>query len=143
MRREIEELKREVQRQQRIITNLTFRHLLENLPPRAPKITSSTARWTDLFSNALRSAQDHSHLGRETHPLHDVLRKYHNTTQIKNVGIGLYGTFSTNIHHFSNQFTVIDSQWNAPEADIMKALTPLPSNIVAAGIDWQKERERY
>lgn len=33
LRREIEELRSENQRQQRIISNLTFRHLLENLPP--------------------------------------------------------------------------------------------------------------
>lgn len=57
--------------------------------------------------------------------------------------MSLYSTFSTNIHYFNSQYTVVESQWNALEYDIMKALMPIPSNVTIDGVDWQKERERY
>ncbi|KAK4551642.1 hypothetical protein LTR86_011016 [Recurvomyces mirabilis] len=60
LRLEIEELRKQNRAQQRIITNLTFRHLLENLPPVSVKGMSVTARWTDFFKKALRTAQAQS-----------------------------------------------------------------------------------
>lgn len=143
LRREIEELRKATQTQQRIITNLTFRHLLENLPLPTGKSVSSTARWTSFFKHALKNAHNQSHANIQQHPLHAVLQKHASLVQVEAVGTSLYSTFSTNIHHFSSQYTVIESQWNALESDIMKALTPLPSNVTATDIDWQKERMRY
>jgi hypothetical protein len=143
LRREIEELRSENQRQQRIIANLTFRHLLENLPPTSSKKMTSTARWTEFFKNAMESSKSRSENASQKHPLDALLSKYRNASQIERIGVGLYSTFSTNIHSFNSQYTVIESQWNTLECDIMKALVPTPSNVTADGIDWQKERERY
>lgn len=70
-------------------------------------------------------------------------RKYANVGQIEAVGTGLYSTLSTNIHHFSGQFLVLDGQWNTLESDIMKALVPVPSRLTVEGVDWQREKERY
>jgi hypothetical protein len=143
LRREIEGLRSENQRQQRIISNLTFRHLLENLPPTSSKKMTSTARWTEFFKNAVESSKSRSENASQKHPLDALLSKYRNTSQIERVGVTLYSTFSTNIHYFNSQYTVIESQWNTLECDIMKALVPMPSNVTADGTDWQKERERY
>ncbi len=143
LRREIEELRRESLLQQRIITNLTFRHLLENLPPATTKHRSATVRWTDFFRDALKKVQNQSQMNSQPHPFDALLHKYTNTTQIETVGTGLYGTLSTNIHHFSSQYTILGDQWNALEYEIMQALTPIPSNIPAGEPDWQKERQRY
>lgn len=139
LRREIEDLRKTTQSQQRIITNLTFRHLLENLPP-AANGTTSTARWSSFFRSALNNVPKQGH---HMHPLKDILLKYSNSKQIETVGVGLYGTFSTNIHHFTSQYAIIDSQWNALEMDIMKALVPLPSNATLTEVDWSEERKRY
>jgi len=143
LRREIGALKSEIQMQQRIISNLTFRHLLENLPPASTKKMSSTARWTDFFKHAIQISKFRSASMSPPHPLDALLCKYGDVNQVERVGIGLYSTFSTNIHYFNSQYTVAESQWNALEYDIMKALVPASSNITADGIDWQKERERY
>lgn len=77
------------------------------------------------------------------HPLDALLGKDHNAGQVESVGVGLYSTFSTNTHHFNSQYTVVESQWNTLEYDIMRALVPISSNITADGIDWKKERGRY
>lgn len=77
------------------------------------------------------------------HPLIPVLMKYNRPKQIADVGTSLYSTLSTNIHHFSAQFVVLDDQWNILEADILKALTPLPQNAEETGIEWERERLRY
>lgn len=140
--REIEALRSENQMQQRIISNLTFRHLLENLPPASKKM-SSTARWTDFFQKAMKTSKSRSGDVSPPHPLDALLGKYRNAGQVESVGVGLYSTFSTNIHHFNSQYTVVESQWNTLEYDIMRALVPIPSNITTDGIDWEKERERY
>lgn len=143
LRREVEKLKMESQMQQRIIANLTFRHMLENLPPGTTDKTSSTARWADFFTKTLQNAQNQTRPDSELHPLHAVLRKYKDTTQIAAVGTGLYRALSTNIHQFSGQYTISKAQWNALEYDIMQALTPLPSNIALGEVDWQRERQRF
>lgn len=143
MRQEVDELKRENQTQQRIITNLTFRHLLENLPPPPSKRMSSSARWPHFFRNALKTAQNQTGTESPPHPLASVLRKYPNASQLETVGVRLYSTFSTNIHCSSSQYTVADSQWNSLEGDIIKAFIPAPSNDNADGTDWQGERQRY
>lgn len=143
MRREVEKLKIESQIQQRIIASLTFRHLMEHLPPGTTKKMSSTACWGDFFMNALKNAQSQKRTNLEPHPLNALLRKDKDTTQIATVGTVLYSTLSTNIHHFSGQYTISEGQWNALEYDIMRALAPLSSNIALGEVDWQKERQRF
>lgn len=126
--------------QQRIITNLTFRHLLEKLPP--PSATATSA-WDAFFRTAVHNAQQKRKQGRTDHPLISVLNKYQRVGQIEAVGKNFYGTLSTNIHHFSTQFEVLDDQWNMLEADILRAITPLAENQGETGTDWAKERLRY
>lgn len=76
-------------------------------------------------------------------PFHALLLKYTNMTQVETVGIGFYGTLSTDMHHFRSPYTIFDDQWTALEYDIMHAITPIPSNTTAGETDWQKERQRY
>ena len=129
--------------QSRIITNLAFRHLLETLPTLGADHSSATVKWQAFFRTALKTAQTQQARGQIDHPLLPVLRKYNRPKQIEDVGKSLYSTLSTNIHHFSAQFVVLDDQWNTLEVDILKALTPLPQNETEIGIDWERERLRY
>ncbi len=143
LRKEITRLNNINRAQQRIITNLAFRHLLEMLPTSSAKPLSATAKWHTFFQTASKAAQIQQARGQMDHPLIPVLRKYDRPKQITDVGISLYSTLSTNIHHFSAQFVVLDDQWNMLEADILKALTPLNQNKMQTGIDWERERLRY
>lgn len=143
LRKEIEELRSANRCQQRIITNLAFRHLLEKLPLPDTKSSSATAKWRGFFQDALKAAKEHHGRNQTAHPLIPVLKKHPSKSQIENVGINLYSTLSTNIHHFTGQFKVLDDQWNILEADILRALTPLDENETGTGIDWNKERQRY
>jgi len=143
LRKEIEELRNLNRSQQRIITNLAFRHLLEVLPARSAKPTSATTTWNAFFQTALKEAQEQHERGQMGHPFIPVLKKYRRVKHIENVGTSLYNTLSTNIHHFSGQFKVHDDQWNMLEADILRALTPLAENETESGINWEMERLRY
>jgi hypothetical protein len=143
LREEITRLNNINRAQQRIITNLAFRHLLEMLPTSSAKPLSATAKWHTFFLTALKTAQTQQARGQMDHPLLPVLRKYDRPKQIADVGANLYSTLSTNIHHFSAQFVVLDDQWNTLEADILKALTPLAQNKRETDIEWERERLRY
>jgi hypothetical protein len=143
LREEIQELRNANRAQQRIITNLTFRHLLEMLPPPKDRLTSATSQWESFIYTALEKAQKQLSEEHMSHPLVPVLKKHNRLKQIKNVGKHLYATLSSNIHHFSGQFTVLSDQWNTLEADLLRALVPLPGNCTEAGVNWEKERLRY
>lgn len=143
LRAELDKLRNVNRAQQRIITNLAFRHVLEMLSASHAKHPSATARWSAFFRKALKEAQAQHERGQTNHPLMPLLRKYDRPKQIEDVGVNLYSTLSTNIHHFSQQFVVIDDQWNTLEADILKALNPLARNELEASVDWVQERLRY
>ena len=96
-------------RQQRIITNLTFRHVLETLPGPRPKYTSSTKHWQTFWTNAIQNARNPKNMSTAIHPLQSLLQQF-NPRDIERVSGDLYGTLSTNIHHYSGEFDVKDSQ---------------------------------
>ena len=143
LREEINRLHNVNRAQQRIITNLTFRYLLEMLPTSGAMPSSATAKWNQFFRTAISTAKTQLAQGQIGHPLIPLLRKYDRPKQIADVGANLYSTLSTNIHHFSGKFKVLDDQWNILEADILKALMPLPENNKEIGVEWERERLRY
>jgi hypothetical protein len=143
LRKEIETLRNTNLAQQRIITNLIFRHIFEMLPSSVPTSMSATAKWSSFFRKSLANAQTQLEQGQRDHPLIAVLEKYNRPQQIEAIGVNLYGTLSTNIHHFSGETTILADQWNVLEADILVAFTPLPQNETDAGINWDQERTRF
>ena len=63
-------------------------------------------------------------------------------TQIQEVGEGLYGILSTNIHHFQGVYNVDPSQWDELRGEILQGLCPM--HFRADGrLDWDLERARY
>ncbi len=140
--------------QQRIITNLTFRHTLEALPgPRLADskgnpINSSTAHWRRFWNDAWNNAQSQASSDSSSstkHPLSPLFDRFDRQTQrqIKILGEGLYGTLSTNIHHFSGGFEVNEDQWDVLQAAILRAITPITTRKDDGSIDWDLERQRY
>ena len=127
--------------QSRIISNLSYRFLLERLPGPTPKNVSNTAHWQAFWSQALHNAS-----GSTNHPLAVLLERFGNdkrmVSQIQKVGEGMYGTMSTNIHHFRGVYNVDPSQWDELPGAILQALSPMNFNADGS-IDWSLERARY
>ena len=145
---EVERLKDLCRTQQRIITNLTFRHTLEALPgprltdPRGNPTLSSTAHWRRFWNNAWHNVQRQAS---ENHPLWPLLQRFDQPTQrqIQVIGGDLYGTLSTNIHHFSGEFAVNEDQWDVLQAAILHSLTPTTARRQDGSVNWDLERQRY
>lgn len=147
----VDEQKEQLFIQQRIITNLSFRHVLEALP--GPKPTgkkgkpapSSTAQWQNFWEKTCKNAQTQKSSASgssPSHPLEPLLAKY-GFNLVKNVGDGLYGTLSTNIHHYSGEYKIIDHQWDKLPGDILKAIIPTQPRREDGSVDWNSEKERF
>jgi hypothetical protein len=125
--------------QSRIITNLSYRHLMEHLP--CHKSGSNTANWKAFWRHALQNAGQNAE-----HPL-AVLRTRFGSDQrmleqIQKVGEDMYSTLSTNIHHFQGVYNMEPSQWDELPGAILQALAP--KNLTAdGGVEWVAERSRY
>ena len=143
LRKEIEGLRGTARQQQRIITYLSFRHMLEMLPPPSSAATSSTAKWKTFYVSALQKAQTMQKQQNLSHPFTALLQKYPKVKQIEETGTNLYGTLSTNIHHYAGEFKVESDQWDSLQVDLMTALIPLAHNKTDAGVDWSQERQRF
>ena len=178
LRAEIESLKETCRTQQRIITNLTFRHTLEVLPGPKPTnakgnpVVSSTDHWRNFWTNGWNNAialeaQAQSQglpakatsstantaatsaiaapIPISTHPFNALLNKFDKNTrrQVDKIGSELYGSLSTNIHHFTGQFTINDDQWDVIPAAILHAIAPVTPRSPGGGVDWNQERLRY
>lgn len=143
LRKEIEELRRTTRKQQRIITNLSFRHLLEMLPPPSTGPATSTVRWKSFFVGALLKAQTVQAQQGTGHPLVPLLKKYPKLKQLEEAGTNLYGTLSTNIHHYTGEFRIEEDQWDALQVDLLTALVPQAQNQSDTGVDWNQERRRF
>lgn len=142
--REIRTLEEKRLEQQRIITILLFRHVLESLP--GPKSTkgSQTQKWEAFWQEAWgKGTKD------PKHPLFPVREKYKRKgmkgadadKKIKAVGSELYSTLSTAIHqHNEGEITLSRTQHSPDEADILLAL--IPDNFRLKDADWNEARKR-
>ena len=120
--------------QNRIVANLTIRHILERLPPRSSK--HEKTNWDDFWKRAVDEA-----IGKVDTPLSKLVESYAlqneknpkappNVESIKKTGgAALYGALSTKIHHFKGEYKWQKDQWHILEWDILKAITPLTENI--------------
>ena len=139
-------MEKEVRKQKKILASLTFRHILEHLPP--PSEKKEKESWNKFWRDAVKQANTG-----EADPLTDVVRLYGRYEQGRTVdyinitgGSALYSALSTNIHQYmdKNFYEFEPDQWNALEAEIFKALKPQPQNVHPDGsVNWEQERLRY
>lgn len=142
---EVARLRDTCRKQQRIITNLSFRHALEALPDRSltdvngRPINSSTARWKRFWEITWNNATPNS-----GHPLSPLFDRFDPPTQrhIQRIGHDLYSILSTNIHHYNGEFAIDDDQWDVSQAAILHAITPTARNHDGS-VDWDAERRRF
>lgn len=147
---EIKTLTQEKREQARIITCLTFRHLLERLPG-GPN-TNSTREWqtflnNDILPNAEYDSRNglNRKTGELTHPVAAVVSKFDGKFYNKFIDSArnLYSRLSTNIHQFEGKRFEVNGDWDPHELLLMRALTPHEDNIKNGEVDWDDERKRH
>lgn len=143
LRDRIKEMELELGHQRRIITCLTFRHILERLPPHPKKRMEYTNDWANFWSNAMKSAEKS---GDDEHPLASLLNQFGTTPgseTVEEVAQAMYGTLSTNIHHFKGEgiYEVRDDQWDVLPCAILRAI--VPQSKKDGSVDWVEERKRF
>ncbi|KAH7128158.1 hypothetical protein B0J11DRAFT_524292 [Dendryphion nanum] len=139
------EAQAQIRKQGRILTNLNYRHLLENLPPREGKL--ETTAWAEFWGEAVKQANE----GRQS-PLSKMVNEYRRIeksgkTSVENItkiGGGLYSIMSTNIHNYGKggSFSYEPDQWNAMDNDILEGLKPIEVHVNGT-VDWVRERLRF
>jgi hypothetical protein len=125
-----------------------FRHLLENLPPHPKKRMEYSNDWSNFWTTAVQAARASTN---DKHPLTGLINRFGTSPgieEIQKVGGDLYGTLSTNIHHFRGDgiYDVKQDQWDVLPGEILRAIIPqkLPEHAVGdMGVDWEQERERF
>ena len=110
---QVDELRALTRKWQRIITNLTYRHLMEHLPgsnqlnAQGKPCTTSTDRWKSFVAQALQKAHEADEAS--SHPLAKALTRFSSKAarrQLETVGKDLYGTVSANIYAFNAEYQV-------------------------------------
>ena len=142
--------------QDRIMTNLAFRHLMENLPERITK--NEANNWDDFWRKAVEQAKRVEAINRAvdqeikfTHPLSKLIQRYgdkndaefRNLGQIISTGSRLYSTLSINIHQHTGGYDARPDQWDSLPYSILSAIAPLAEKIDNGKVNWEAERARF
>lgn len=140
------EQSQKLREQERILSCLAFRHILERLPFHRTK--NEANNWTEFWEKAVKEANKPD--GRVT-PVTQIIRSHGiyeqgpdkpaNITQIKNVGSALYNTLRTNIHHFTGEYKLGRDQCDVLPRKILEAIVPETTNDGI--ISWETERYRF
>ncbi|CAF9911271.1 MAG: hypothetical protein HETSPECPRED_000287 [Heterodermia speciosa] len=161
----LEETAREWTRMQ---ATLSFRHVLERLPP--PSDKKESANWADFWKKAVEEAtkpgakntelarivKDYRTLKGDSkdatknaskdatkNASKDATKDIYDHAKVRNTGAGLYSGFSENIHHYTGYYDLQPSQWDILQWKILKLLTPLAENIEDGEVQWDRERLRF
>jgi hypothetical protein len=143
----ISELNNPIIRQQRMITALAFRSVLENLS-KMSKGSQPTDKWK-FFWQSKKSRYEALHkdelVSSKDHPFTEFWSKYP-ARDVNTMAEDLYQTLSRTIHNFRShghdQYFAGDGQYDPVQADFMMALRPINRNS-DGDIDWLLERKRY
>ncbi|XXH03963.1 hypothetical protein Hte_010371 [Hypoxylon texense] len=153
-------LQAQINQQQRTITALVYRGVLENIVAeengRGP-----VEKWKNFLKDRV-FFDDHQgrekmreDLKKRNQGLDEFLNTYrkgqHGQQHIREMADHLYSTLSRAIHNFrlagageDDQYDVSSSQFDPMERDFLLALKPLSANVAVDGtVDWEKEQERY
>ncbi|KAM0803945.1 hypothetical protein BDR22DRAFT_886240 [Usnea florida] len=146
LRKEKENLEKQVQSYLRAVSDMSYRHLTEMLPiavraaaNQPPKpIPQSGPDWRGFWQQIWAKAAT-----KTDSPLHAL---YTNSdkrlrAQIQTAGNELFGTLSANMHHFGKEYDPVKHMRDYVPASILEALKP--ENFTADGIDWDAEQKRF
>lgn len=145
-------------KQQEMITALTFRHLLEHLPPSTYTQKDASANWKKFWMDMVMKELENKRNNPRAvsgHPLEGLVTDWRIMNPIPRVaastithttalgmkgnvwraGDELYATLSTNIHKYMGAFVVRDDQFGRMNRDIMNALLRINFDRETGGID--------
>ena len=150
-------------RQQEVITALTFRHLIETLPPNPyGGKTDSTGRWQAYWKDMVITMDRKRAAGQRGHPLEGLIgqgvvvngdvtaesQKYRKGLEYR-MGSDLFGILSDNIHQYQDagdvagQYAIRDDQWGLTVRKILERLIPIHINAQTGEVTWAAERQRF
>lgn len=140
----------ESKQQRRIIEDLSYRHLMENIIDPQKWTGNYASDWRTFWDDAVNSASSARNRAprKPSSPIVELINQFGpgNIAMIKGTGGAMYGAISTNIHHYGdtvNGVYQLQCQRDKLPEEIMKALTPLTINIQNNKVDWLAERTRF
>ena len=140
----------ELKQQRRIIEDLSYRHLMENIIDPQKWTGNYASDWRTFWDEAVNSASSVPNRAprKPSSPIIGLINQFGpgSIGTIKGTGGAMYGAISTNIHHYGdtmNGVYQLQCQRDKMPEEIMKALTPLTTNIQNNKVNWTAERTRF
>ena len=147
----ISDLTTQIILQQRMITALAYREVLENLSANTPG-NGEVKRWHAFLETMFQAVEKGKDLNENPFTEffdQDKVEKKHQLHHVKKMAEELYSTLSRTIHNFQpskgfDQYTPMPGQFDPMQIEFMAAMKPLEDNLNSDGKpDWEKERARY
>ena len=147
----ISDLTTQIILQQRMITALAYREVLENLSANTPG-NGEVKKWHAFLETMFKAVEKGKNLNENPFTDffdQDKVEKKHQLHQVKKMAEELYSTLSRTIHNFQpskgfDQYTPMPGQFDPMQIEFMAAMKPLEENLNSDGKpDWEKERARY
>lgn len=146
----ISDLNKQIILQQRMITALACRNVMENLTATTPG-RNATEKWHNFLNKMFQNVEDKDAKIPSDNPFidlfdqHDIEKKY-SLKDLKQMANELYSTLSRTIHNFQtsegfNQYTPMPGQFDPMQMDFMAAMKP--NFNVNGDLNWETERKRY
>ena len=140
----------ELKQQRRIIEDLSYRHIMENIIDPGKWTGNYASDWRTFWDDAVNSANSVQNRAprKPSSPLVGLINQFGagNVGMIKGTGGAMYGAISTNIHHYgaaTNGIYRLQCQRDMMPEEIMKALAPPTKNIQNNEVNWNAERTRF
>lgn len=149
----ISELNQQIVLQQRMVTALAYRYVLESLTTETPG-HNATEKWHSFLAKMFRNIESDNGKIPLNNPFNDLFDQ-HKIDQkypigyLKEMAKELYSTLSRTIHNFQpskdfGQYTPMPGQFDPMQIDFLAAMKPDSTNLNDDGNpNWAKERARY
>jgi hypothetical protein len=150
LHRQIADLNKRIILQQRMITALAYRNVIENVSATVPR-SRATDRWTMFVEQMFDKVEAEDELPADNPFKHlfdeEGIEKKYTIEHLKPMVKGLYSALSRTIHYFQpsgdfDQYTPMPGQYDQMEIDFLSGMRP----IYVDGNnepDWERERKRY
>lgn len=145
LREKVKKLEENLRGYDRIVSDVSFRHLLEMLPlaehaatgKKIKLVSQSGPEWQAFWGRAWNAAAKKS-----SSPLYEIRENSSQVRrdQIEEEGKRLFATLSANIHASEKDYNPIKSQRDFAQGLILDALKP--KHIAAGIVDWDREQKR-
>lgn len=149
----ISALNKQIILQQRVITTLAYRNVLEHLSAETPG-NNATKKWHNFVDKMFRNIEAKNSKIPADNPFKDLfdqhkLGKKYPLHHLHEMAKELYSTLSRTIHNFQpakdfDQYTPMPGRFDPMQIDFMTAMKPLRKNLNDdENPIWDKERARY